>query len=180
MSVLMRRENTLIIEPGSDISKIQIINFILLPNSKKHFEGPPLYSDRSNAFRLNLLALLPRRICQRSSGSLAVSLLLWFNLKGCSVVIEHYNIITYYKQFQHLNIQKYIHINCSCANSLSEISKTWDSSIWSLKLMFVMFAWPELSCSLVKFMSDSLISIYIEFCECKVSTDMLLQRDWPI
>ncbi|CAL6014806.1 polysaccharide_lyase 8 family protein [Hexamita inflata] len=42
MSVLMRRENTLIIEPGSDISKIQIINFILLPNSKKHFEGPPL------------------------------------------------------------------------------------------------------------------------------------------
>ncbi|CAL6021335.1 Hypothetical_protein [Hexamita inflata] len=43
MSVLMRRENTLIIEPGSDISKIQIINFILLPNSKKHFEGPPLY-----------------------------------------------------------------------------------------------------------------------------------------
>ncbi|CAL6039437.1 Transposase_IS4 [Hexamita inflata] len=44
MSVLMRRENTLIIEPGSDISKIQIINFILLPNSKKHFEGPPLYS----------------------------------------------------------------------------------------------------------------------------------------
>ncbi|CAL6077234.1 Hypothetical_protein [Hexamita inflata] len=45
MSVLMRRENTLIIEPGSDISKIQIINFILLPNSKKHFEGPPLYLD---------------------------------------------------------------------------------------------------------------------------------------
>ncbi|CAL5999200.1 Hypothetical_protein [Hexamita inflata] len=45
MSVLMRRENTLIIEPGSDISKIQIINFILLPNSKKHFEGPPLYSQ---------------------------------------------------------------------------------------------------------------------------------------
>ncbi|CAL6063716.1 Hypothetical_protein [Hexamita inflata] len=44
MSVLMRRENTLIIEPGSDISKIQIINFILLPNSKKHFEGPPLYN----------------------------------------------------------------------------------------------------------------------------------------
>ncbi|CAL6089126.1 Hypothetical_protein [Hexamita inflata] len=44
MSVLMRRENTLIIEPGSDISKIQIINFILLPNSKKHFEGPPLYT----------------------------------------------------------------------------------------------------------------------------------------
>ncbi|CAL6003428.1 Conserved_hypothetical protein [Hexamita inflata] len=44
MSVLMRRENTLIIEPGSDISKIQIINFILLPNSKKHFEGPPLYA----------------------------------------------------------------------------------------------------------------------------------------
>ncbi|CAL6035189.1 Hypothetical_protein [Hexamita inflata] len=44
MSVLMRRENTLIIEPGSDISKIQIINFILLPNSKKHFEGPPLQS----------------------------------------------------------------------------------------------------------------------------------------
>ncbi|CAL5979225.1 Hypothetical_protein [Hexamita inflata] len=42
MSVLMRREHTLIIEPGSDISKIQIINFILLPNSKKHFEGPPL------------------------------------------------------------------------------------------------------------------------------------------
>ncbi|CAL6021766.1 Hypothetical_protein [Hexamita inflata] len=46
MSVLMRRENTLIIEPGSDISKIQIINFILLPNSKKHFEGPPLYQIR--------------------------------------------------------------------------------------------------------------------------------------
>ncbi|CAL6116013.1 Hypothetical_protein [Hexamita inflata] len=45
MSVLMRRENTLIIEPGSDISKIQIINFILLPNSKKHFEGPPLYQN---------------------------------------------------------------------------------------------------------------------------------------
>ncbi|CAL5970098.1 Hypothetical_protein [Hexamita inflata] len=45
MSVLMRRENTLIIEPGSDISKIQIINFILLPNSKKHFEGPPLYEQ---------------------------------------------------------------------------------------------------------------------------------------
>ncbi|CAL5997371.1 Hypothetical_protein [Hexamita inflata] len=45
MSVLMRRENTLIIEPGSDISKIQIINFILLPNSKKHFEGPPLYEN---------------------------------------------------------------------------------------------------------------------------------------
>ncbi|CAL5988812.1 Hypothetical_protein [Hexamita inflata] len=45
MSVLMRRENTLIIEPGSDISKIQIINFILLPNSKKHFEGPPLYKS---------------------------------------------------------------------------------------------------------------------------------------
>ncbi|CAL5991843.1 Hypothetical_protein [Hexamita inflata] len=45
MSVLMRRENTLIIEPGSDISKIQIINFILLPNSKKHFEGPPLYMN---------------------------------------------------------------------------------------------------------------------------------------
>ncbi|CAL5994372.1 Hypothetical_protein [Hexamita inflata] len=45
MSVLMRRENTLIIEPGSDISKIQIINFILLPNSKKHFEGPPLQED---------------------------------------------------------------------------------------------------------------------------------------
>ncbi|CAL6063882.1 Hypothetical_protein [Hexamita inflata] len=48
MSVLMRRENTLIIEPGSDISKIQIINFILLPNSKKHFEGPPLYSMSSS------------------------------------------------------------------------------------------------------------------------------------
>ncbi|CAL5988908.1 Hypothetical_protein [Hexamita inflata] len=47
MSVLMRRENTLIIEPGSDISKIQIINFILLPNSKKHFEGPPLYRDQT-------------------------------------------------------------------------------------------------------------------------------------
>ncbi|CAL6087948.1 Hypothetical_protein [Hexamita inflata] len=47
MSVLMRRENTLIIEPGSDISKIQIINFILLPNSKKHFEGPPLYITRN-------------------------------------------------------------------------------------------------------------------------------------
>ncbi|CAL6071582.1 Hypothetical_protein [Hexamita inflata] len=45
MSVLMRRENTLIIEPGSDISKIQIINFILLPNSKKHFEGPPLQTS---------------------------------------------------------------------------------------------------------------------------------------
>ncbi|CAL6005829.1 Hypothetical_protein [Hexamita inflata] len=48
MSVLMRRENTLIIEPGSDISKIQIINFILLPNSKKHFEGPPLYKIIEN------------------------------------------------------------------------------------------------------------------------------------
>ncbi|CAL5971522.1 Conserved_hypothetical protein [Hexamita inflata] len=36
-------ETQLIIEPDSDISKIQIINFILLPNSKKHFEGPPLY-----------------------------------------------------------------------------------------------------------------------------------------
>ncbi|CAL6092990.1 Hypothetical_protein [Hexamita inflata] len=47
MSVLMRRENTLIIEPGSDISKIQIINFILLPNSKKHFEGPPLYKKQA-------------------------------------------------------------------------------------------------------------------------------------
>ncbi|CAL6086725.1 Emp24/gp25L/p24_family/GOLD domain-containing protein [Hexamita inflata] len=47
MSVLMRRENTLIIEPGSDISKIQIINFILLPNSKKHFEGPPLQQNIS-------------------------------------------------------------------------------------------------------------------------------------
>ncbi|CAL6040005.1 Hypothetical_protein [Hexamita inflata] len=47
MSVLMRRENTLIIEPGSDISKIQIINFILLPNSKKHFEGPPLYTTNN-------------------------------------------------------------------------------------------------------------------------------------
>ncbi|CAL6092871.1 Hypothetical_protein [Hexamita inflata] len=46
MSVLMRRENTLIIEPGSDISKIQIINFILLPNSKKHFEGPPLQEQK--------------------------------------------------------------------------------------------------------------------------------------
>ncbi|CAL5974608.1 Hypothetical_protein [Hexamita inflata] len=52
MSVLMRRENTLIIEPGSDISKIQIINFILLPNSKKHFEGPPLYTE--NSFRILL------------------------------------------------------------------------------------------------------------------------------
>ncbi|CAL6010942.1 Hypothetical_protein [Hexamita inflata] len=50
MSVLMRRENTLIIEPGSDISKIQIINFILLPNSKKHFEGPPLYDLHSKYF----------------------------------------------------------------------------------------------------------------------------------
>ncbi|CAL6103608.1 leucine-rich_repeat domain-containing protein [Hexamita inflata] len=48
MSVLMRRENTLIIEPGSDISKIQIINFILLPNSKKHFEGPPLQLNASS------------------------------------------------------------------------------------------------------------------------------------
>ncbi|CAL5988882.1 Hypothetical_protein [Hexamita inflata] len=48
MSVLMRRENTLIIEPGSDISKIQIINFILLPNSKKHFEGPPLQLKINN------------------------------------------------------------------------------------------------------------------------------------
>ncbi|CAL6091260.1 Rab1a [Hexamita inflata] len=48
MSVLMRRENTLIIEPGSDISKIQIINFILLPNSKKHFEGPPLQQSYEN------------------------------------------------------------------------------------------------------------------------------------
>ncbi|CAL6038270.1 Hypothetical_protein [Hexamita inflata] len=48
MSVLMRRENTLIIEPGSDISKIQIINFILLPNSKKHFEGPPLQQLQIN------------------------------------------------------------------------------------------------------------------------------------
>ncbi|CAL6080492.1 Kinesin-7 [Hexamita inflata] len=48
MSVLMRRENTLIIEPGSDISKIQIINFILLPNSKKHFEGPPLQQDKQS------------------------------------------------------------------------------------------------------------------------------------
>ncbi|CAL6107750.1 Conserved_hypothetical protein [Hexamita inflata] len=56
MSVLMRRENTLIIEPGSDISKIQIINFILLPNSKKHFEGPPLYFkiDLDESGRLNL------------------------------------------------------------------------------------------------------------------------------
>ncbi|CAL6010191.1 Hypothetical_protein [Hexamita inflata] len=51
MSVLMRRENTLIIEPGSDISKIQIINFILLPNSKKHFEGPPLYEVLMNMLR---------------------------------------------------------------------------------------------------------------------------------
>ncbi|CAL5984369.1 Conserved_hypothetical protein [Hexamita inflata] len=50
MSVLMRRENTLIIEPGSDISKIQIINFILLPNSKKHFEGPPLYNILTYSF----------------------------------------------------------------------------------------------------------------------------------
>ncbi|CAL6012837.1 Hypothetical_protein [Hexamita inflata] len=53
MSVLMRRENTLIIEPGSDISKIQIINFILLPNSKKHFEGPPLQNKIINADSLN-------------------------------------------------------------------------------------------------------------------------------
>ncbi|CAL6057527.1 Hypothetical_protein [Hexamita inflata] len=53
MSVLMRRENTLIIEPGSDISKIQIINFILLPNSKKHFEGPPLYLQQN---RIQLIA----------------------------------------------------------------------------------------------------------------------------
>ncbi|CAL6095346.1 Hypothetical_protein [Hexamita inflata] len=49
MSVLMRRENTLIIEPGSDISKIQIINFILLPNSKKHFEGPPLQDTQTDS-----------------------------------------------------------------------------------------------------------------------------------
>ncbi|CAL6116299.1 Hypothetical_protein [Hexamita inflata] len=41
-------ETQLIIEPGSDISKIQIINFILLPNSKKHFEGPPLYHLSQN------------------------------------------------------------------------------------------------------------------------------------
>ncbi|CAL6025790.1 Hypothetical_protein [Hexamita inflata] len=54
MSVLMRRENTLIIEPGSDISKIQIINFILLPNSKKHFEGPPLQDFLSGCFFTDL------------------------------------------------------------------------------------------------------------------------------
>ncbi|CAL6107093.1 Hypothetical_protein [Hexamita inflata] len=53
MSVLMRRENTLIIEPGSDISKIQIINFILLPNSKKHFEGPPLYQFCDKVYCFN-------------------------------------------------------------------------------------------------------------------------------
>ncbi|CAL5979382.1 Hypothetical_protein [Hexamita inflata] len=52
MSVLMRRENTLIIEPGSDISKIQIINFILLPNSKKHFEGPPLQKMLKNCLKV--------------------------------------------------------------------------------------------------------------------------------
>ncbi|CAL6058283.1 Conserved_hypothetical protein [Hexamita inflata] len=55
MSVLMRRENTLIIEPGSDISKIQIINFILLPNSKKHFEGPPLYLPEGENFATEFL-----------------------------------------------------------------------------------------------------------------------------
>ncbi|CAL6115901.1 Hypothetical_protein [Hexamita inflata] len=54
MSVLMRRENTLIIEPGSDISKIQIINFILLPNSKKHFEGPPLQLEYSYFRKMEL------------------------------------------------------------------------------------------------------------------------------
>ncbi|CAL6030451.1 Hypothetical_protein [Hexamita inflata] len=54
MSVLMRRENTLIIEPGSDISKIQIINFILLPNSKKHFEGPPLYFNKQLLSIINI------------------------------------------------------------------------------------------------------------------------------
>ncbi|CAL5982974.1 Hypothetical_protein [Hexamita inflata] len=53
MSVLMRRENTLIIEPGSDISKIQIINFILLPNSKKHFEGPPLQANAAEQLKLS-------------------------------------------------------------------------------------------------------------------------------
>ncbi|CAL6104156.1 Hypothetical_protein [Hexamita inflata] len=61
MSVLMRRENTLIIEPGSDISKIQIINFILLPNSKKHFEGPPLYKaavTEANEFESMFLELM--------------------------------------------------------------------------------------------------------------------------
>ncbi|CAL6098067.1 Hypothetical_protein [Hexamita inflata] len=66
MSVLMRRENTLIIEPGSDISKIQIINFILLPNSKKHFEGPPLYqvSTFNCSFELNLTKSLKQVLSQ--------------------------------------------------------------------------------------------------------------------
>ncbi|CAL5986294.1 Hypothetical_protein [Hexamita inflata] len=61
MSVLMRRENTLIIEPGSDISKIQIINFILLPNSKKHFEGPPLQVIQNHFFRINLWSRISKQ-----------------------------------------------------------------------------------------------------------------------
>ncbi|CAL5990842.1 Hypothetical_protein [Hexamita inflata] len=69
MSVLMRRENTLIIEPGSDISKIQIINFILLPNSKKHFEGPPLYVYNSNVDISNI-QVINNKITASNSNSI--------------------------------------------------------------------------------------------------------------
>ncbi|CAL5983601.1 Hypothetical_protein [Hexamita inflata] len=45
MECIEEEGTRLIIESDSDISQIQIINFILLPNSKKHFEGPPLINE---------------------------------------------------------------------------------------------------------------------------------------
>ncbi|CAL6018953.1 Hypothetical_protein [Hexamita inflata] len=66
MSVLMRRENTLIIEPGSDISKIQIINFILLPNSKKHFEGPPLQHLVTGSHSFEILSTMQPKVINQS------------------------------------------------------------------------------------------------------------------